>query len=335
MIDCKSINNWWNDVFYSETSPTGLGLFRILFGSLNILNAASLIPDAITWYGVNAGSTLPLKLSQTMYHGFRINIFNWLAPSDIAMWMILIGYLIASIGQTIGFKTKISNIATFILLISLQNRNFMILNSGDTVLKCLCFLMMFSPVGEALSVDSWLRFKRTGLKPRMIPVTTIRLMQIQFSLVYLATFWFKTYGELWVDGTATYYTSRLLSFQRVVIPGIFDHLWSIKMMTWSALAIEFALGTLIWVKEFRYWVVLAGIGLHIGIELTMTIGFFEWVMMFAFVLFVEPKHLEVYFIDPIKAAIKNAKLRTVLLIDKMQLKTGPIATLMAQLTKRV
>ena len=265
-----------------------------------------------------------------MYHGFRINIFNWLAPSDIAMWMILIGYLIASIGQTIGFKTKLSNILTFILLISLQNRNFMILNSGDTVLKCLCFLMMFSPVGEALSVDSWLRFKRTGVKPSMIPITTIRLMQIQFSLVYLATFWFKAYGELWVDGTATYYTSRLLSFQRVVIPGVFDHLWSIKMMTWSALAIEFALGTLIWIREFRYWVVLAGIGLHIGIELTMTIGFFEWVMMFAFVLFIEAKHLEVYFIDPVKAFSKGIRIKVLLSIESLQDKVRSTPALLTQ-----
>jgi len=297
MFSIKSFAKAWDKFFFSDEAPTSLAVFRILFGLLNILNAASLIPDAIVWYGTNFGSTMPIGLSQQLYSGFRINVFNWFAPTDIAMWVILYSYLFLSILITIGFKTRIASILGFIVMVSLQNRNFMILNSGDTVLKCMAFLMMFAPSGAALSVDAWLRFRKTGEKIKTIKNTTVRLLQIQFSLVYLATFIFKSYGDMWLDGTATYYTARLLSFQRVVIPHVFDYLWSVKFMTWSALFIEWALGTLIWIKELRYPVVFAGIGLHIGIELTMSIGFFEWMMLFSFILFIEPHHVQEYILD--------------------------------------
>ena len=297
MFSLKSLALSWDKFFHSKESPIGLAIFRICFGLLNILNAASLIPDAKVWYGTALGTTMPIELSQRLYFGFRVNLFNWLAPTDTAMWIILYAYLAVSILITIGYRTKTVSAILFALVISIQNRNFMILNSGDTVLKCLGFILMFAPSGAALSVDSWLRFKKTGERILEIQNTSIRLLQIQFSLVYLATFLFKAYGDMWLDGTATYYTARLISFQRVVLPYLFDYLWSVKFMTWSALFIEFALGTLIWVKELRYPVVLAGIGLHIGIELTMSIGFFEWMMLVGFLLFIEPKYLQEYLLD--------------------------------------
>lgn len=307
MFSIKSLLDGWNKFFFSDESPATLGVYRILFGFLNVINAASLIPDATAWFGTAEGSTLPMYISKFLYNGFRVNLFNWLANNDTSMWFILIGYLIFSVMLTVGLKSRLSAIMTFILLISIQNRNFMILNSGDTVLKCLGFLMMFAPSGAALSIDSWLNFRKTGKRIEKVKITTIRLMQIQFSLVYLATFLFKSYGDMWVDGTATYYTARLISFQRVVIPHLFDYMWSVKMMTWSALIIEGALGTVIWIKELKYLVVLAGIALHIGIELTMSIGFFEWMMLFSFVLFVDGEHMEHYFVDKINTLTDKVK----------------------------
>ncbi|MNT70315.1 hypothetical protein D3C72_2086830 [compost metagenome] len=34
-----------------------------------------------------------------------------------------------------------------------------------------------------------------------------------------------------------------------------------------------------WLKDLRYWILLAGVGLHIGIEITMNIPLFEWIMI--------------------------------------------------------
>jgi hypothetical protein len=191
----------------------------------------------------------------------------------------------------VGFKTRISAIICFILMVSMQNRNYAILNSGDTLMRCMLFLLIFSPSYVKYSADSWLKKKTGQSYDSEISILTIRLMQLQFSLVYLATTLFKLKGFDWVDGTAVYYTSRLVNFQRIVLPIVFDIPSLVKLATWSALFIEFAMGTLVWVKEFRIWVMLSGIILHLLIEVSMSIGFFEWVMMASYILFLEPSEL--------------------------------------------
>jgi hypothetical protein len=124
-------------------------------------------------------------------------------------------------------------------------------------------------------------------------------------LVYFATVLFKLKGHDWVDGTAVYYTSRLENFQRIILPVVFEEKNFIKIMTWSALFIEFSLATLIWIREMRKWVLMAGLLLHLGIELTMSIGCFEWLMMGAYVLFLDASDVKRFLSFLIPQNIRN------------------------------
>jgi predicted DCC family thiol-disulfide oxidoreductase YuxK len=93
---------------------------------------------------------------------------------------------------------------------------------------------------------------------------------------------------MWLDGTALYYTARLEDFWRLPVPYVFDHLWSIKFATWATLMVEFALGVLIWFRDIRYLVLLAGLMLHLGIEWSMNVPLFSAMMLSAYVAFLEP-----------------------------------------------
>lgn len=291
MVSIKSFFEGWDRFFYSRTDATALCVFRIFFGFFLFLNGISLVEDFHEWYGLGDMALVPLEDSLTFYNNVRINIFKWLTPSEFSGWLVLLTYIATSIGVMIGFKTRISTIVCFILMVSLQNRNYSILNSGDTLMRCMLFLMMFAPIHVKYSIDSWLMAKRGTPFKTDISLITLRLMQLQFSLVYLATTLFKLKGYDWVDGTAVYYTSRLVNFQRIVLPIVFDFPSLVKFATWSALFIEFAMGTLVWVKELRIWVLLAGVVLHLFIEVSMSIGFFEWVMIAGYLLFLEPKEV--------------------------------------------
>jgi hypothetical protein len=288
MISAKTFIDGWNRFFYSKTDASTLCLFRVFMGFFLFLNGISLVEDIEYWFGTGTNALVPLADSLSFYRGFRINLFKIMSPTETSAWIILMTYIAASFSVMIGYKTKIATVVSFILLVSLQNRNYVILNSGDTILRCMLFVLIFAPSNVKYSVDAWLAKKSGKISDSEIPILTIRLLQLQFSLVYLATTLFKLKGYDWVDGTAVYYTSRLVNFQRMPIPVIFDFVFLVQMATWSALVIEFAMGTLIWVKEFRKWVLLAGLILHLGIEVTMSIGFFEWVMISAYVLFLEP-----------------------------------------------
>lgn len=289
MISLKRFVSGWNNFFYSTTDGSALCVFRIIFGLCLFINGISLVEDFHAWFGIGDEALVPLFDSFTFYREFRINIFKWLSPTETSAWFVLWLYILTSIFVMIGFKTRIATIINFILLVSIQNRNYAILNSGDTLMRCMLFLMMFAPTYVKYSVDAYLRNKLDLPYNSEVCILPIRLMQLQFSLVYLATTLFKLKGIDWVDGTAVYYTSRLVNFQRVVLPFVFDYPALIKFSTWSALFIEFAMGSLVWIKELRVWVLLAGIFLHLAIEVSMSIGFFEWVMVAAYIIFLDPK----------------------------------------------
>lgn len=291
MISLKSFIAGWNDFFYSKTDGEALCLFRIFFGIFLFINGISLIPDFHAWYGVGSDSFLPIRDSFDLYSDFRINLFKVFSPTEVAAWFILLSYVVSSFMLMVGFKTRAASIICFITLTSLQNRNYTILNSGDTVMRCMLFLMMFTPSQVMYSVDSWLKQRRGERYDTEVSYLSIRLLQLQFTLVYLATTLFKFKGLDWVDGTAIYYTARLENFQRIPLPILFDYAILVKTLTWGTLFIEFAMGTLIWVKELRKWVLLLGITLHIGIEVTMSIGIFEWVMMCSYLLFLEKEEI--------------------------------------------
>ena len=291
MISLKALTEGWDKFFYSRTDASALCFFRILFGFFLFINGISLVEDFQEWFGLGDSSLVPLEISHYFYNGVRFNIYHWLTPTEASAWFVLITYIVSSVFIMIGLKTRISTVVCFLLMVSMQNRNHAILNSGDTLMRCMLFLMMFAPTHVKYSIDSFIA-KRAG-KPLSsdVPFITSRLMQLQFSLVYLATTLFKLKGYDWVDGTAVYYTSRLMYFQRFVLPIVFDFPSLIKFATWSALFIEFAMGSLIWVKELRIWVLLSGVILHLFIEVTMSIGFFEWVMVSSYLLFLEPKEV--------------------------------------------
>ncbi len=291
MISIKTFINGWNEFFYSKTDATALCLFRIFFGFFLLINGISLIPDFHVWYGVGPDSFLPIQDSFRLYSDFRINLFKVFSPTETAAWIIMISYIVSAFMFMVGYKTRIASIICFITLTSLQNRNYTILNSGDTVMRCMLFVMMFTPAHVLYSVDAWIREKKGSPYSTQVSNLTIRLLQLQFTMVYLATTLFKLKGFDWVEGTAIYYTARLENFQRIPLPILFDYASLVKGLTWGTLFIEFAMGTLVWVKEFRRWVLLLGIALHIGIEVTMSIGIFEWVMMSAYLLFFEVDEL--------------------------------------------
>ena len=54
----------------------------------------------------------------------------------------------------LGWKTRFATIASWVLLLSLQNRNTMILSGEDNLALLLLFWGMFLPLGARYSVDS-------------------------------------------------------------------------------------------------------------------------------------------------------------------------------------
>jgi hypothetical protein len=151
---------------------------------------------------------------------------------------------------------------------------------------------MFAPAGAAVSVDRLLRIWR-GKEGIAIPESSPwaqRMIQIEASIVYFTTFWWKTLGVSWMNGTAVYYSIHLREIGRFPIPGMHSPVF-MRLAAWGTLVVEFSAGVLVWFRELRYFVLLAVIGLHLGIEYTMTLPLFEWITMATLITFVDPADL--------------------------------------------
>ncbi|MEK2646344.1 HTTM domain-containing protein [Bdellovibrio sp. BCCA] len=288
----RTITKSLDDFFFLPQPVHSVALLRIAFGFILLLNWLSIWKNLDLFWGVNG--ILSLDTAVKYSGAMRFNLFEFLPNDPRVPALMAVLHLIGVIGMTLGFFTRASLFLTFFTLLSFHNRNIFILNSSDMVVRNFLFLLFFSPSGEAFSLDRWMATARGLVQgaPKERSPWALRLMQIQFSIIYLATVMFKMKGPSWADGTAVYIATRLDEFVRVPLD-LLNSLMVIKFLTWSTLVIEFSLGTLVWIRELRYWVLLAGVALHLGIEYTMSIPLFEWIMIVAMICMVDSRDIEV------------------------------------------
>jgi hypothetical protein len=286
----RRLKDSWNEFFFKPQSPSPVCLFRILYGLIVIADLLMLRPEWLMWYGPHAFTTL--ATTYKIFRGPSMSLFEILPQTDLAVMIFFWVFLACAVMLTIGYMTRFTAVAVYLCLGSIHARNGFILNSGDTLMLVTGFFLMFAPSGAVLSVDHWLRVRhgKADAEPPLCSPWAQRMLQIQTAVVYFATFYWKTLGILWMNGTAVYYALRLEDFHRFPLPPL-HNMFLIKSLTWSTLAIEFALGVLIWFKELRYPVLLAGVCLHLGIEYAMNIPLFEWMIVATYVNFIEPEDL--------------------------------------------
>ncbi len=284
----KEIWRCWDKFWFEPRSTLSLCLFRIVFGLILLERELLLIPDWLNWYG--AKGVFSLNSAQNFWGSPCINLFLFIPQTDAAIYAYLVVTIVVLVCFTLGFFTRASSIATFLLLVSLDHRNNFLLNGGDDFIRCCTFWMMFAPAGELLSLDRFLKQKR-GVKLEADPKCSIwplRLLQLQLIAVYNQAFWTKAVSRDWLDGTPVYYVLHMRDYLRFPLPLNIDNIWVSRLLSWGTLVVEFALASLLWIKEFRYYILAAGVLFHLGLEYTMNLPVFEQVMMASYVLFVDP-----------------------------------------------
>jgi hypothetical protein len=210
--------------------------------------------------------------------------------SEAAVVGVYAVLFVSAICLVLGYHSRLAATLVFIGLVSFQRRNPFIVNAGDRLLSHLGFCLMLAPSGAALSLDRWRRNKTKFWNFPYRAPWALRLVQIQVSVMYLATVWEKLQGETWWGGTAVAYAWGIGDLSRVAVPGFLrDSLPVVNFLTWSTLAIELALGVLVWVPRLRPWVLALGIALHLSIEVTMGVGFFSYAVFVAYLAFVPPQ----------------------------------------------
>lgn len=318
----KRFNDWW----FGWQSPTALGLFRIVMGSLLFINLAMISIDFNAWF--TEEGFVPSEVGrQWLQPDLRFGVLQGVSSVQVTAAVYVLT-MVFTLLTALGLFTRLSSILMAIGYISLHHRNPLILHSGDTLMRMSAIYLAVAPSGAACSLDRLRQLWKgggTNIAAPLISVWPQRVIQAQVAIVYLATFWWKMYGSLWRDGTASYYPSTLHEFDRFWVPkAVETNMFVIKAGTWGTLALELALGTFVFWKPARKWVLLGGLAMHGFIEYRYNIPLFSMVICSTYILFYEGEEIEAW---AKRLGERFRRFRTKLTIPNLQ--PGPAAALKA------
>src|SRR5215217_8094776 len=208
---------------------------------------------------------------------FSLSFINGTAEFQ---WVLFSIAALAAVGMLIGYRTRLMVVIVWLLVMSIQWRNYLVGYSADELLRLLLFWSMFLPLGACWSVDRLRGAVPDPPSTRVLSVATAGLF-LQIAFVYWFTALLKTGPEWRVDGTALYYA---LSAKQIATPlgtYLLQFPELLKVLTFGTLAIEIVAPLLLFSPVFTVPARLAGIvgvvGLHIGISMTLAVGFFPWI----------------------------------------------------------
>jgi hypothetical protein len=276
----------WRRFWFEPEETSTLAVVRIGFGAVVLAWSVTLARDGYDFFS-DTGS-----LPSSHYAGEAGASWGLLDLLDghLAVAVVLAALSLASVCLSVGLYTRVAAVVVFLGLLSLERRNPFVFNSGDSLLKVMAFYMMLAPAGASLSLDRW-RGARSAFWefPSRAP-WALRLMQVQLSVLYLAGLWAKLRTGEWNDGTAISYAVRLEDLARFEMPrSLATSELLVNLLTYGTLAIEAAIGILVWNRALRPWVLGLGVALHVGIDLTLRVGFFSYALFVLYLAFLPPE----------------------------------------------
>ena len=204
--------------------------------------------------------------------------------------LFLFAFLVA-LALLVGYQTKLATIVSWALVVSLHNRNPVLIFTGDNVLRAVLFWAMFLPLGACYSVDSALNSSTKKLPQRILSVATLALT-LQICFVYIFSVAFKAQSPVWwwPEGSAVYYA---LSFDHYVTElgqFLLNFPPLLVFFTYVAFVLEGVGPLFLFVPFrtgfFRCCTIVAFILLHIGLELTMNLGLVQVLSIVIWLVFI-------------------------------------------------
>lgn len=199
---------------------------------------------------------------------------------------------VCGLALLLGFRTPMATCVSWLLLLSVQARNPMVLHASDGLLRLLLFWGMFVPLGARYSLDSFVGRSETDESPLPTSVSSMgtAALLLQVCLVYWCTAALKSWDVWWHEASAVYYA---LSIDQIVTP---FGLWllgfpePLALLSRATLVLEFLGPCLVFAPFWTPWLRLVAVGaffgFHLGLASCMSIGLFPYISMVSWLVFV-------------------------------------------------
>lgn len=270
-----------------------LALFRIGLSLLVLANLFILAFDLTDFYTDNG--IMPLRLWPLATDRWHWSLY---ASSGQLWFQILLFCLSACIAIlfAIGYRTRLMSVLTWVLLVSLVNRNHFVLQAGDQLLVALSFWAMFLPLNARYSVDAALdsRYQHNpnaadNSSNQYFSIATVAVI-LQVLYLYFFTAILKTDDAWRVSMDAAFYAVNLEHFATPVAVFMRDFPALLSFSTGYVLLVEF-IAPLLALSPFlhaplRLIAVALLYSLHIAFLLMLHIGLFPFIDFVALLLLI-------------------------------------------------
>jgi hypothetical protein len=331
----------WDRFWFRPANPTTLCLIRLCAGMAVLYVHLSYSFDLMSYVGRHAWvdqqvadfmrqrSTVdlpaddwkdavgqsPQEVFNAQHHphsSFLWSIFYHISdPRWIWVFHALAGVVIAMF--MLGLCTRTTSVLTWMASMCYTQRAITNLFGMDTMLNILLLYLMIGDSGACLSLDRLIEKWRARRRGEPIPpvrqsVSTnvaIRLMQVHFCFIYIASGTAKLMGTTWWGGTALWRTFLNYTFAPMdspvymkVLTFMAEHrvLWEAFMSFgvlftfWTELGLPF----LVWDLRWRWFMITCAVMLHTGIGLFMGLVMFSMMMIILVFSFAPPEHVEAF-----------------------------------------
>lgn len=266
-----------------------LALLRIGVAAIILLDlCVTRMPDLPAFY--SDSGMLPISISGGPEAApGHWSIHEWSNSPAYQAGLMSLGAVTAAF-LLVGCLTRIATVVSWVLAISLANRNLLVCNYGDTLLQLFLFWSIWIPWGATWSVDAWRHGRRAPAESadrRICSVATACAM-LQLAVLYFFGGLWKWNSD-WLAGTAIEhallleYATRPTAQLLLRFPGL------LRPLTHATLALELLGPLLVWVpwqtERIRLAMVAAFVALHVGIELTFTPLYLSHICIVAWSLF--------------------------------------------------
>ncbi len=266
-----------------ECDLRSLALFRITLGLLLVIENCARFADLNTFYGDTG--ILPrgpyLEKWSNVWH-WSIHLANGLPEYQGFLFCIGIGL---ALSMVLGYQTRLVVFLSWLLEISVQARDPMILQAGDVLLRIILLWGCFMPLGARWSYDNYLRPKLRDYPNRYISVASIAMF-LQVGFVYWFTILQKTGKEWFPEGTAVYYALNIDILVTRYGAWFRQFPEAMRIATIATYLLEGILPTILFMPIFTWQFRLLGIvmltGMHANFGLFLELGNFPWIDLVSF-----------------------------------------------------
>ena len=149
--------------FCEPLSPAVWGVYRLAVGSFCLLQSLVLLPDLLLHYGQNglvAGQISDgLASPYVPTLGKLFSIFSTIlrgssTDADVFVYVFYTAFLLVLVGFTVGFKTPTMAFLAWLMHLTLVNTERLGAYGVEMFCNIALFYAVFSPTGQAFSVDS-------------------------------------------------------------------------------------------------------------------------------------------------------------------------------------